>query len=46
MLTTVEALKELYVAYGGSLEDVADITLIPDMIHAIAEQVASASETP
>lgn len=36
MNTTVDALKALYVALGGTAADVADITLIPDMIEAIA----------
>ncbi len=35
MNTTVEALKALYVALGGSAEDVANITIIPDMINAM-----------
>lgn len=34
--TTVEALKNLYVAQGGSYEDVAELSLIPDVINAIA----------
>lgn len=41
---TVDALKALYVAYGGTAADVADITLIPDMINAIAAQVAANKE--
>lgn len=36
MDTTVVALQNLYVALGGTATDVADITLIPDMINAIA----------
>lgn len=40
MNTTVEALKALYVALGGSADDVANITIIPDMINAIAEVAA------
>lgn len=36
MDTTVDALKNLYVALGGDADDVADVTLIPDMINAIA----------
>lgn len=42
MDTTVTALKALYVALGGSADDVADITLIPDMVNAIAEQAEAA----
>lgn len=42
MDTTVDALKALYVALGGTASDVADITLIPDMINAIATQAAAA----
>ena len=41
MNQTVDALKALYVALGGSSADVADITLIPDMINAIATLVQS-----
>lgn len=37
MGNTVEELKGLYVALGGTAEDVADIVFIPDMIHAISE---------
>ena len=36
MSKTVDALKALYVALGGDADDVAAITLIPDMIEAIA----------
>lgn len=39
---TVDALKNLYVALGGSADDVANITLIPDMINAIATQAEAA----
>ncbi len=52
MNTTVEALKALYVALGGSADDVANITIIPDMINAIATkaallvEVANAKELP
>jgi hypothetical protein len=38
--TTVDALKALYVALGGTAADVADLTLIPDVINAIAEFVS------
>ena len=37
MNTTVEALQALYVKKGGNLEDVANITTIPDMIDALAD---------
>lgn len=48
MAQTVDALKALYVALGGNAEDVVNITLIPDMIFAIAEvaETATASELP
>lgn len=47
MDTTVEALKNLYEALGGTAADVQNITLIPDMINAIAAQVTAnaAAET-
>ena len=44
MDTTVDALKALYVALGGTASDVANIVLIPDMINAIAT-VAGAVKT-
>lgn len=43
MDTTVEALKNLYVAFGGSADDVANISLIPDMINKIATVAATAT---
>lgn len=43
MDTTVEALKNLYVALGGSADDVANISLIPDMINKIATVAATAT---
>lgn len=46
MNSTVEALKAIYVALGGSADDVANITLIPDMLNAIATVVASTIELP
>ena len=48
MNLTVEALKELYIALGGSAANVADITLIPDMIKAIAAHISGggAAELP
>lgn len=46
MDTTVDALKKLYVALGGTAADVADVVLIPDMINAIAVIAASTIELP
>lgn len=45
---TVDALKALYVALGGTAADVTNITLIPDMIVKIAEVAvtATAAELP
>ena len=53
MITTVEALKGLYVALGGELTDtydsiangiaVSDYVLIPDVIQAITQKVPSGS---
>ena len=40
---TVDALKALYVALGGTAADVANITLIPDMINALATVAATAT---
>ena len=41
MRSTVTALKALYVAFGGEADTVADLTLIPDIITAIASLVGS-----
>ncbi len=41
MDNTIDALKNLYVALGGSADTVADIVIIPDMINAIATLVSS-----
>ena len=48
MDNTIDALKNLYVALGGTADDVVDIVIIPDMINAIAAHVASggAAELP
>ena len=40
---TVKALKAIYVALGGNATDVANITLIPDMLNKIAIVAASAT---
>ena len=42
-MNTVEALQALYVAFGGNIEDVANITTIPEMINALVTVVPSAS---
>ena len=44
-MTTVDALKSVYTALGGSASDVADLTLIPDVIAKIAVVAATATET-
>lgn len=41
---TIDALKNLYVALGGNADDVANISIIPDMINAIAAQVTANAE--
>lgn len=41
MDNTIDALKNLYVALGGTASDVADIVIIPDMINAIASVAGS-----
>lgn len=41
MDTTVKALQNLYVALGGTAADVENLTTIPDMVNAIATQVAA-----
>lgn len=44
MDNTIDALRALYVALGGTAADVADISIIPDMINAIATQAATVVE--
>ncbi len=44
MDTTVNALKNLYTALGGTNADVVNISTIPDMVNAIATQVAANAE--
>ena len=41
MDNTITALKNLYVALGGTAADVADYVIIPDMINAIAALITS-----
>lgn len=47
MDNTITALQNLYIALGGDAADVANITIIPEMINAIAAQVTAnkAAET-
>ena len=45
MILTVEALKGLYSALGGNSANVADETLIPDMIKHIAALISSGGAT-
>lgn len=45
MDNTITALKALYVALGGSSDTVASLTLIPDMINAIATLVGATGGT-
>lgn len=40
-MTTVDALKALYVALGGSADTVANMVIIPDVISAIATVVTA-----
>lgn len=48
MDSTVKALKNLYVALGGDVDDVANVSRIPDMIEAVATvaEAATAKELP
>lgn len=43
MRQTVDALRALYVAMGGDADTVASLTLIPDIINAIATLITSGS---
>ena len=45
MRQTVAALKALYVAFGGSADDAKSLTLIPDIINALAAVIASTGGT-
>lgn len=46
MDTNVVALKNLYVALGGSADDVADISTIADMINALCDVVVAGGGLP
>ena len=48
MDNTIDALKNLYAALGGTAADVADKVIIPDLINAIATYIANggAAERP
>lgn len=41
MDNTLDALRNLYVALGGTASDVANLVIIPDLINAIATQAAT-----
>ena len=41
MDNTLDALRNLYVALGGSADDVANLVIIPELINAIATQAAT-----
>ena len=45
MNLTVEALKGLYIVLGGNSANVANVTLIPDMIKHIAALISSGGAT-
>lgn len=40
MNNTLDALRALYVALGGSADDVTELVIIPELISAIATQAA------
>lgn len=44
MNTTVESLQALYVAKGGDISEVQNLTTIPGMIDAIASMTESSTE--
>jgi dTDP-D-glucose 4,6-dehydratase len=41
MDNTIDALRNLYVALGGTASNVADLTIIPDLINAIATLITN-----
>lgn len=46
MITNLEALKKLYAAFGGQVENLADTATNADVIDAIAEVVAMTASLP
>lgn len=44
MISTIEALQNLYVSIGGTLSDVENLNTIPDMLEAISELEAGKTE--
>lgn len=47
LINTIEALQQLYVALGGDIKDVQNITITPEMISALTDvAAAAASELP
>lgn len=45
MDNTLDALRALYIALGGTASDVADLVIIPDLINAIATLISSGATT-
>lgn len=45
-MTTIDALKNLYVELGGNLKDVENINVIPKMIDALSEIAGSTIDLP
>ena len=45
-MTTINALKNLYVELGGNINDVENITIIPEMIDALSAIAGSTIELP
>lgn len=45
-MTTVEALRNLYVALGGEAAAVANLTTIPELVNALCDVAPSNSNEP
>lgn len=45
-MTNVDALKNLYVAFGGSSSTVANMTTNPEVINALATLISSGATNP